>query len=62
MQISDVMTRNVITAPPAMSLALAQRLMDDHRIRHLPVVQEGQLVGLVSDRDMRQPCRLRRPH
>jgi len=54
MQISDVMTRNVITAPPGMSLALAQRLMDDHRIRHLPVVQEGQLVGLVSDRDLRQ--------
>jgi len=54
MQISDVMTRSVITAPPRMSLALAQRLMDDHRIRHLPVVQEGQLVGLVSDRDLRQ--------
>ena len=54
MQISDVMTRSVITAPPGMSLALAQRLMDDHRIRHLPVVQEGQLAGLVSDRDIRQ--------
>jgi acetoin utilization protein AcuB len=54
MQISNVMTRNVITAPPSMSLALAQRLMEDHRIRHLPVVQEGQLVGLVSDRDLRQ--------
>lgn len=54
MQISDVMTRSVITAPPGMALALAQRLMDDHRLRHLPVVQEGQLVGLVSDRDLRQ--------
>jgi acetoin utilization protein AcuB len=54
MQIRDVMTRSVITAPPGMSLALAQRLMDDHRIRHLPVVQAGQLVGLVSDRDLRQ--------
>jgi acetoin utilization protein AcuB len=54
MQIRDVMTRSVITAPPGMSLALAQRLMDDHRLRHLPVVQEGQLVGLVSDRDLRQ--------
>lgn len=54
MQISDVMTRSVITAPPSMSLALAQRLMEDHRIRHLPVVQEGQVVGLVSDRDLRQ--------
>jgi acetoin utilization protein AcuB len=54
MQSSDVMPRSVITAPPGMSLALAQRLMDDHRLRHLPVVQEGQLVGLVSDRDLRQ--------
>src|SRR5262249_62173051 len=54
MQISNVMTHSVITAPPDMSLALAQRLMDDHRIRHLPVVQEEQLVGLVSDRDLRQ--------
>ena len=54
MQMSEVMTRSVITAPPGMSLALAQRLMDDHHIRHLPVVQEGQLVGLVSDRDLRQ--------
>ena len=54
MQISDVMTHSVIAAPPGMSLALAQRLMDEHRIRHLPVVQEGQLAGLVSDRDLRQ--------
>ncbi len=54
MQISDVMTRSVITALPAMSLVLAQRLMEDHRLRHLPVVQEGQLVGLASDRDLRQ--------
>src|SRR4029453_185896 len=54
MQISDVRTRSGITAPPSMSLALAQRLMEDHRLRHLPVVQEGQLVGLVSDRDLRQ--------
>jgi CBS domain-containing protein len=54
MQMSDLMIRSVITAPPGMSLALAQRLMSDHRIRHLPVVQEGQLVGLVSDRDLRQ--------
>ena len=39
MYIRDLMTHSVITAPPTMSLALAQRLMHDHRIRHLPVVQ-----------------------
>jgi CBS domain-containing protein len=27
--------------------------MDEHRIRHLPVVQGGRLVGMVSDRDVR---------
>ena len=54
MYIRDLMTHSVITAPPTMSLALAQRLMHDHRIRHLPVVQGSQLIGLVTDRDLRQ--------
>ena len=54
MYIRDLMTSSVITAPPTMSLALAQRLMHEHRIRHLPVVQGPQLVGLVTDRDLRQ--------
>jgi CBS domain-containing protein len=54
MYIRDLMTHSVITAPPTMSLALAQRLMHDHRIRHLPVAQGSQLVGLVTDRDLRQ--------
>jgi CBS domain-containing protein len=54
MYIRDLMTHSAITAPPSMSLALAQRLMHDHRIRHLPVVQGSQLVGLVTDRDLRR--------
>jgi len=54
MYIRDLMTHSVITAPPTMSLALAQRLMHDHRIRHLPVVQGSQLIGVVTDRDLRQ--------
>ena len=54
MYIRDLMISSVITAPPTMSLALAQRLMHDHRTRHLPVVQGPQLVGRVTDRDLRQ--------
>jgi CBS domain-containing protein len=54
MYIRDLMTHSVITAPPTMSLALAQRLMHDHHIRHLPVVRGLQLIGLVTDRDLRQ--------
>ncbi|MBI5513532.1 MAG: CBS domain-containing protein [Deltaproteobacteria bacterium] len=33
-------------------LTVAHRLMRDHRVRHLPVVHVGKLVGLVSDRDL----------
>jgi len=34
------------------SLTRARRLMDDHDIRHLPVVEEDRLVGVISDRDL----------
>lgn len=35
------------------SLAVARRLMAEHQVRHLPVKERGQLVGLVSDRDIK---------
>ena len=35
------------------SVADAQEFMREHRIRHLPVTQEGNLVGSVSDRDIK---------
>ena len=35
------------------TLATAHRMMREHRIRHLPVLDGGALVGLVSDRDLR---------
>ena len=51
--VRDVMTREVLTIGPATPCDKAGRLMDEHRIRHLPVVAEGRLVGMVSDRDVR---------
>jgi acetoin utilization protein AcuB len=47
------MTRDVITLGPEASAAEAWALCREHNIRHVPIVQEGQLVGLVSDRDLR---------
>lgn len=48
MFISDVMTCNVITIPSSTSLAEARRIMDAHRMRRLPVVDRGKLVGIVT--------------
>ena len=48
----DVMTRDVITLDREDSLADARRCMEQARVRHLPVVAGGRLVGLVSHRDL----------
>jgi len=48
MFIRDVMTTNVVTIPSSTSLADARRIMDAHRIKRLPVVDKGKMVGVVS--------------
>lgn len=53
MKVREIMQQGVLTATPDMSLALAWRLMEEHRIRHLPVVVDNRLVGMVTDRDIR---------
>ena len=52
-QVRDVMTADPVTVTPATSVREAQRLMQHHRIRHLPVCADGRLVGLVSEGDVR---------
>src|SRR5690606_41123002 len=53
MLVRSRMTREVITASPTMTVAAAVALTREHRIRHLPVVEDGRLVGVASDRDLR---------
>ena len=53
MLVRSKMTSNVITASPDTTLADALKLTRGNRIRHLPVVENGRLVGLVTDRDLR---------
>lgn len=48
----DVMTSPVITIRPEESVCDAMELMTDRRIRHLPVVESGELVGIVSIGDL----------
>ena len=50
--LSAVMTKNPATLPPQADAAEAVRLMRDGGFRHLPVVDRGRVVGLVSRGDM----------
>lgn len=50
--VSEAMTREVVTARPSDTLEQALNRMTDRRIRHLPVVDGNQLVGVVSIGDL----------
>jgi CBS domain-containing protein len=47
-KVADVMARSVITCRPDDSLTRVLGLMTRHRVRHLPVIEGGQLAGLIS--------------
>ena len=49
----DWMTREVVVVAPETTLPEAHRLMNDNQIRRLPVVKDGQLVGIVTHGDVR---------
>lgn len=53
-QLSEIMNRKLITVDKQASLRRAKRILDQHRIRHLLVVDGKRLVGIVTDRDLRQ--------
>ncbi len=47
------MTRDVVSIELTSRLGAALQLLREHDIRHLPVVEEGSLRGILSDRDIR---------
>jgi acetoin utilization protein AcuB len=51
--VRDSMTREVVVLSPPSTAAEALGLCRERRIRHLPVLEGGRLVGIVSDRDLR---------
>ena len=51
--VQDLMTPTPISVSPNTPVDEARVLMQQHRIRHLPVLDHGHLVGMVSDRDVR---------
>lgn len=52
----DVMTADVTTVTPATTINEAMELMDRGYFRHLPVLEHGTLLGIVSVRDVVRAC------
>ena len=52
MYVDRIMTRNVVQASEEMRVPQLAALMRDHHIRHLPIVRDGHLVGLVTSHDL----------
>jgi CBS-domain-containing membrane protein len=70
-KVEDVMTRNVITATPDTPLNEVARILEKHAIKRVPIVRDGQPVGIVNRANLvqalpraaassRSPCRIRR--
>jgi CBS domain-containing protein len=51
-EVSDVMTHDVVTGSPCDSVEDTMGVMTDNRIRHLPVLDNDELVGIVSIGDI----------
>lgn len=62
MLVRDIMHSPVITADQAESLARAYEVMQKNGIRHLPIMAEGRLTGVVTDRDLRLATSALHPH
>ena len=56
------MTREVITAGERTQLAEIARLMERHRIKQVPIVRDGKVIGIVSRANLLQGLLAREPH
>ena len=53
-RVAEIMTENPVTVQPSQSIDTAITLMRQGNFRRLPVVENGRLVGIVTERDMRR--------
>jgi len=51
-QVAEIMTRNVYTVTPSTGTRACMALMSEKKIRHLPVVEGGTVLGMISIRDI----------
>ena len=52
MMVKENMTKYVVTIDPSTTIKVAWEIMGESEFRHLPVVVERRLVGIISDRDL----------
>jgi len=50
--VGEIATSSVVHCSPSTSLNKAQEIMAEHGIRHLPIIQDGVAVGMISSRDI----------
>ena len=51
-KVADIMTADVLTVTPETRTTVCMALMSQRRIRHLPVMQDGEVIGMISIRDL----------
>ena len=51
-RIADVMTRDLVVMRPSASVVDAMRVISEKRIRHIPIVEGGAVLGVVSQGDL----------
>lgn len=61
-EVKHIMTANPITVTPETSLELCMQLMTEKRIRHLPVVAEGEILAMLSIRDVLESTMAEQKH
>ncbi len=54
MRVSEIMSRELITITPDKRVGQALQLMQNQKIRHLPVTEKGRMVGWLTSRDLRE--------
>lgn len=52
--VKDVMSASVVTVTPEQTLREAGELLRSKHIRQLPVVEDGRLIGIITDRDLKR--------
>jgi CBS domain-containing protein len=55
-RVDEIMTADVVTVAPSTGLGDCLRLVTERRIRHLPVVESGRVVGMLSIGDLVRAC------